>query len=276
MIIWLASYPKSGNTWVRILINQLLHFDEKNRNVLENLDNIELYPKISQFSGLSENLSNRENVVRNWVNSQERICADKKTRIFKTHNVLGGFGKDQFTNNKLTLGVIHIVRDPRNVISSILNHYSLETLEEAKKFIFEKNNWIGGLNHLDTFISSWAIHYQSWKSFKKNYLLIKYENLIKDPKYELIKISKYLREFFPHKLSERSLEIILDKSSFQNLKSLEKSGKFKEQITSKSTGEKINFFNLGPSNNWKKTLDPEISKKIEKEFRQEMLELGYL
>ena len=42
------------------------------------------------------------------------------------------------------------------------------------------------------------------------------------------------------------------------------------------TGKKIPFFNLGPKNDWRKILDPEIKKKIEGAFRKDMRELGYI
>ena len=70
---------------MRILTNQLLHFDE-NRNVLENLDNIEPYPKFHNLA-----VCQKIYLIVKMLEiklSQERISADKKTRIFKTHNVL--------------------------------------------------------------------------------------------------------------------------------------------------------------------------------------------
>ena len=46
------------------------------------------------------------------------------------------FGKNSFTNYQNTFGVIYIVRDPRNVITSILNYYSKRNYEEAKEISF--------------------------------------------------------------------------------------------------------------------------------------------
>ncbi len=60
------------------------------------------------------------------------------------------------------------------------------------------------------------------------------------------------------------------------MKNLEKKMGFIEAPTKKGTAEKITFFNLGPKNDWKKSLDLEIVKKIEKAFKKEMEELGYL
>ena len=60
------------------------------------------------------------------------------------------------------------------------------------------------------------------------------------------------------------------------MQKLEKELGFLEANIDEKTGNKIPFFNLGPKNDWKKLLDPRISKKIENVFFQEMQELGYL
>ena len=60
------------------------------------------------------------------------------------------------------------------------------------------------------------------------------------------------------------------------MKNLEKKEGFIEARINKATGEKIPFFNLGPKNDWKKLLDLETIKKIEKAFKKEMKELEYL
>ena len=88
--------------------------------------------------------------------------------------------------------------------------------------------------------------------------------------------SQYLNQFINHYVLETDFDLILKRSSFEKLQDLENKGKFKEAVINKSTGNKVNFFNLGPKNDWKKNLKTEISKKIENEFRQEMIELGYL
>ena len=60
------------------------------------------------------------------------------------------------------------------------------------------------------------------------------------------------------------------------MKKLEKSGKFSENVANKNTGSNVNFFHLGKENKWQNLLNPEIRKTLEKEFKDEMLELGYL
>ena len=58
------------------------------------------------------------------ISAQEIINLDKKVRFFKTHHSMVSMDNFEFTNAQNTFGVIYIVRDPRNVISSIKNHYS--------------------------------------------------------------------------------------------------------------------------------------------------------
>ena len=65
-------------------------------------------------------------------------------------------------------------------------------------------------------------------------------------------------------------------SSFDNLKKLEKSGLFGESVADTKSGDKKDFFYLGPKNDWKKLLDNETIKKIDNAFKNEMRELNYL
>jgi len=139
MIIWLTSYPKSGNTWVRSFLVSLL-YNKKNETNLEGLNNIPQYPLRSHFNNLLDNIDDINEVSSKWIISQKRINLDKKNKFFKTHHALCKIGKFSFTNYETSLGAIHIVRDPRNIINSILYHYSKKSFLEAKEF-FGKHNY---------------------------------------------------------------------------------------------------------------------------------------
>ena len=293
MIIWLASYPKSGNTWVRTIVNQIIFNDVKSKNeVFDNLSRIKRYPSRTDIVGLPQipntnNLTKEQKkevidfTVKNWEISQEHINKNNKTNLLKTHNMLCNInldGKDySFANVKNTEGVIHIVRDPRNIVTSAKNHFSLSTEEESVEMICDNYNWTGFTNNeVPQLLSSWGNHYNSWKKFPKNYLLIKYEDLILDFKKEILKIIKYLSNYFEYNISDTIIEKIEKNTSFENFKELEKKGKFDENSINKITGKKRTFFNLGPNNNWKKILKKESNIKIEELFVNEMKELGYL
>ena len=293
MIIWLASYPKSGNTWVRTIINELIYTDNNYDNVFNNASkNIRQFPAYSDFKDSFEFTSqdrtkiNKQKLInttiKNWINLQNKINQDKKIKLFKTHNLLGKFKIDNqeysFTNLDNTIGVIHIVRDPRSIISSLKNHFSLDTEEEAKEMILDENTWSGlkYKNSVPNYFSSWSNHFNSWKRFPKNNHLIKYEDILENPVKEITRIVVYLKKFFKLESDEKRIINIAEKTSFKNFKKNEENGKFYENALNFNRNKKIQFFFLGPENNWKKLLKQKTILEIENKFNIEMKELKYI
>jgi hypothetical protein len=282
MIIWLTSYPKSGNTWVRFFILSLLLGNKKEIN-LDHLKNIEQFPSKSHFVGLELDLKNLREVSKNWIIVQKKINLSKKIRFYKTHNTLCRIDKNSFTDHKNTLGAIYIVRDPRNVITSVKNHFNYNSYEEAKNFIFDEKRVVllsRPTNKKDyslpQIIGSWQTHYKTWKIMNKNYLLIKYENLINTPNSEFKKIANYLERLFKTKFTNEQVERAINSSSFDRLQKMEKEKGFIESVENKQTGKKNKFFFLGPKNDWRTILDKEIADEISSRFEPEMKELRYL
>ena len=295
MIIWIASYPKSGNTWLRVFISSIIYSNDGVVN-LENLKHIDQYPLISHFDGLIDdprniNVKNQNDIKKifsNLILSQDKINLDNKIKFLKTHFVCSKILGYNFTNYDNTLGVIHIVRDPRNVVTSIKNHWGHKNIDESCDFILNERQWLTYNlknedikknllpdNSFPTLISSWKSHYNYWNKIEKNYLLIKYENLIQKPEEEFNKIVIYLENILNIKIDKKKIKNAIETSSFENLQSLEAQNKFDEGKTSKH-GNKIRFFNLGKKNNWEKILQDNIKAKIEKNFIFEMKKLGYL
>ena len=286
MIIWLASYPKSGNTWLRFYIISLLMGKKTDLN-LNHLRAIMNYPHSTHFNGLVSNLFDLDEISKNWITSQKKINSDKKLRFFKTHNMLGKYNGYPFTDAQNTLGTIYIVRDPRNVVTSVKNHYSLSNYEEATKFIFNENQVLSLSDRqkdlylkskkfpLTQFVGSWKTHYLSWKNMKKNYILVRYEDLVENPKNEFTKIADFVGNLLKLKFTEDQIDNAISLSSFDNLEKMEKDNGFTESNIDKN-GDRNKFFFLGPKNDWKKILENNTSSLIEKEFGDEMKELKYL
>ena len=286
MIIWLASYPKSGNTWLRFLIMSLI-MKGKNETSLEHLSGIRQFPSSQQYKKLNVNnidYLNLNEISNYWIETQKIINSDRSIKFFKTHNALCKINNNIFTDLNNTLGVIYIVRDPRNVISSINNHYHHKDLEFSKNFIFDERKGIMNKSKFNSdsdyalpqIIGSWKTHYNSWKNMKKNYLLIKYENLIINPKKEFKKVTDYLQKLLNVNFSNSLINRAIELSSFDRLQSLEESKGFSESVIDPNSGTRKKFFNLGPKNDWNKILNKQISNEIEQKFQNEMTELGYL
>ena len=83
MIIWLASYPKSGNTWLRLFLEYLLFNEE-----ILNINNIKIsqFPQKHHFEGLVNNFNSLEEVTKQYINAQIKINLDGKIKFFKTHS----------------------------------------------------------------------------------------------------------------------------------------------------------------------------------------------
>ena len=276
MIIWLASYPKSGNTWIRLFLDNLFSSSDK-FNINQNL--IRQFPLRKHFAGLTKNINNQNEFAKNCINAQLRLNLDGKIKILKTHNALWKFnnGEYSFTNEINTIGVIHIVRDPRNIVTSILNYFQKKNYENAIEFM-KKDKVIGGGNEdagLPTIIGSWSNHYKSWKKFKKNYLLIKYEDLLKNPNNEFFKITNYLKNVANYNFDQKDIKKAIVDCDFQNLSDQEDTFGFDgNSPTNKKLNQK--FFNLGPRNKWQDILDDKIKDRIEFIFKEEMKDLRYL
>ena len=134
MIIWLASYPKSGNTLVRSMLASLIYSEDGNFN-FNLLKKISQYPQKKHFKGLTDKFDNPFELSKFWTISQDKLNFDKKIKFLKTHHLRCGIGNYTFTNSKNTIGTIYIVRDPRDVIISFAQHHSL-SIEEAKYTMF--------------------------------------------------------------------------------------------------------------------------------------------
>ena len=283
MIIWLASYPKSGNTYVRAFLSAY-YFSDNGQFDFSQISNIDQFPHEKFFN---QKVNNFDEASKLWVPIQKKINQDKKIRFFKTHSFLGNYKGNEFTSPETTLGAIYIIRDPRNVFTSIKNHYSLDN-EKALKMITDKTRSLmsnNGSHASLTYISSWAENYLSWfKNNKFRRLFIKYEDLIGN-RYEtfrdLIVFTNTLMNNVEG-VNKLKLQKAIETTNFNVLKKKEMSENFDNSDSNFKNWRKFHsenknlFFNLGPENDWKKILEKEFAEKIETSFEKEMKELKYL
>ena len=280
MIIWLASYPKSGNTWVRSIISSLLYSNDGNFN-FELMLKVSQFPEKKYFKDFVNDFGNFNEIKESWISAQDKINLDNQIKILKTHQGKYTVGKNSFTNDQNTLATIYIVRDPRTLISSISNHYTLPIdsvcdFLTTPQIIGNTKKWEDKETGMQCLLGKWNDHYRSWTRNKNNFLLIKYEDLIQNPENELEKIINFLKKYLDVKTNDNKNKKILETTSFKNLKEMEQKGLFKENVLNKKDDSKVNFFHLGPANNWKDTLNEDVKNKIEKNFYNEMKELDYL
>jgi hypothetical protein len=280
MIIWLASYPKSGNTFLRSILGTYF-FSQDGNFSFDQVYKIAQFPSLFHFNEINIDINNIEQTMGSYVKVQNNLNLKYKSKkFFKTHSAFfdNESNNSIFSNPENSLGAVYIVRDPRNVVTSYAHHYSI-TVDEAFNQISDKELFLKKTNlHPDVFISSWSLNYLSWKKAGIPVLFIKYEDLIKNTKEKLIEVFNFFQTLGMNKslYDDKKLDNVIKSTQFNNMKKLEKENDFREAVFKNKTDEKIPFFNLGPSNNWKNILDPNLANKIEKAFSKEMEELGYL
>ena len=262
-ITWLASYPKSGNTWVRaILFSGLTGSCDINRlaDVVPSFRNA-----VKKVQSAKNQLETNNNSAFFWAMAQRRTAFDlgSKQIVFKTHIAALKYEGEQFPIENVTRRVIYVARDPRDVIFSYANHYDLSK-QQAIENIENQNNAIVDLANKEfEFISSWGQHVTSWLALKQPKLIIKYEDLEKDT----VTVIRRLFDFMEIK-PLIGCEEIAEQTSFQKLKNQEKKSGFVESVNKK------NFFNQGKSKQWKNSSEAGL-RKLTKQTLEAMKLLGY-
>jgi len=268
-IIWLVSYPKSGNTFLRLLLTNYFFSDNK----INQFDLIKRIPKFEKRDTFEKVLKKKINLknfdyLKNSFAVQESLCqkSNPYDLIFKTHHFYGSINGNKFTSAKYSKFFIYIVRDPREVLVSYANHSEM-TIEECFKIFIDKN--IGHKKYFETIIR-WDYHYKSWKSFKEvPSIFIKFEDLIDNTEKVFHEILTKLSKILNFTIDNRKIKKAIDDNNFLELKKLEKKIKFHETNNN-------NFFRSGKKDSWKEILETNQVKLIEKEFENEMQKLNYL
>jgi hypothetical protein len=280
MIVWLASFPKSGNTWVRAMISSLIYSDNGVFN-FEIIKKIQQFPNKKHFEKFTDKYQNVQELKKFWVAAQEQINLDKKIKFLKTHHINCKINEYPFTNKNNTLATIYVVRDPRSLVESFSNYYKINK-DAAIKSITSKELVSGAgfiknkQNNVFTIIGSWSDHYNSWTKANANLLILKYEDLLIDPLKELNKIIVFLKKFIIFNYNDFKTQNIISSTSFENLEKMEKEIGFFEVADIENNQNKIKFFNKGKQNDWRKYLNENEIEYISSKFNYEMKELGYI
>ena len=280
MIIWIASYPKSGNTWLRALLASY-YFTNEGSFSLSLLDKIDAFPSDKFFKEYNDQFSKVEDTSKYWLKEQEKINKKNKITFLKTHSAICKINGNSFTNKENSIGAIYIVRDPRNVITSISNHYQI-SIEDA--FQFMKDEKRGIINKKDgrylgfQAVWSWSINQKTWvENNLFPVLVIKYEDLLKETYNTFRKVIEFINKISnSSKIFNKSKgKNSIKNTSFEKLHRMENDHGFAEAINKKGTNKKIKFFNLGQKNNYKNLLSQDFIIKMNEFYKEELIKFNY-
>jgi len=272
-IIWLASYPKSGNTWMRSFLHNLL-LNAQEPVPIDDLTKFclgesAIGPYIARANKPKTELT-VEDVVK-WRPQVHRdfTQASPDSVFVKTHNYLGTWFDQPIHNMDVTAGGIYILRNPLDVVLSYQNHYNT-TIDEA----IGRMGDIGagtpfGEFHVPEVHSSWSHHVASWTANPNPQLLVlRYEDLLNEPQKYFKATANFLGLNPPQERLDRAIKF----SSFKVLKAQEEAKGFRER----PKVSKQSFFREGRAEQWREELTPEQIRKIISDHGEQMERFGYI
>ena len=290
---WLSSYPKAGNTWLRMFIQNY------KLDIHQNFDDLGKVGPISSalmyFINSEKNYNIQEirktYTFEDYENELPELYKeyyDKLERdVFcKTHQdfLVNTNGEDLFQTNA-TDGVVYLVRNPIDVVPSLANHLSI-SFDEAIDLMNDKDALFGRISRkspdkevtrltkyagqFPNKVSSWSNAVKNWtEQTKLPMIIVRYEDMVSEPEITFKKIV----EFLGFEFNERRLKRALKHTSLKLFRAQEKTGIFKE-IPVQSKGS--SFFKYGTSGKGRELLTEEQIRRVINNNMEMMLKFKYI
>jgi hypothetical protein len=274
-IVWLASYPKSGNTWTRTFLHNLVKVTsgESQSQRINELNQFSMgitgKAACEEILGFEPTDEHRTQIAAARAQVQQSVADAVEGLIFvKTHQGLVIDRGHPTINFSATAGAIYIVRNPLDVAISYAHH-----LSKPIDFAIE----IMGLKNAETSVTkqqvyevygSWSQHVASWtrKQHRAIYVM-RYEDMLAEPNKTFGALARHLL-FDP---TEEELGEAIQRSSFEQLREQEKREGFRERP--EDAGR---FFRDGRAGQWKEILSAEQIRRIVDDHKEQMMRFGYM
>lgn len=274
-IVWLASYPKSGNTWFRVFLTNLLGDADQPADI-NNLYPTTIASSRSLFdeaTGVpSSDLTQDEIEMLRPQVYQYMSEITKETIYHKIHDAwITIHNGTRLVPEDVTKAVLYFIRNPLDVVISFA-HHSTTTIEKTMKmmnnpdFAFcSRENKLH--NQTRQRLLTWSEHAASWIDHSALPLMVlRYEDMLADT----FNIFKKAVAFIGLDVSDENIIKALEYSSFDNIKKQEKEKGFREKTTKSES-----FFRKGISGDWKNTLTDNQVNLIVSQHKTMMERFGY-
>jgi len=274
-LFWLSSYPKSGNTWFRIFLANLLTLLKENRSI--NLNDVDYL--------INDHITTK----KTWVNEMcgfdtAHLTDDELDALLPELHVQYREKQTNVTYHKVHraytyindhqplipldqyVGAIHFIRNPLDVAISLANHFEF-SIDDAISMMGDKSFALY-YYPLRQLLLSWSMHVESWFQLKENNILfLRYEDMLMKPLETFSKAAKFLQL----DVSSNLIEQAISHSSFNKLK------KFEDEVGFLDKPPKLkHFFRKGIAGDWKATLTENQIQQIIKDHSEVMRKFGYL
>jgi len=271
-IVWLASYPKSGNTWTRIFL----------ANYLWNADRPVPINQVHRF-GMGDSIAKSYHMIagrridvhdyRLTLALRERVLAaivanKADVNFVKTHNVRGDAFGVTLIPEKFTRSAIYIVRNPLDMLLSFARHYGQTHEQTAEAIARADHSNAADETTVTQFLGTWSEHVQSWSACAPYPVLtVRYEDMLAAPEQSFGAMLGHIG--MP--VDSARLEKAIRFSSFDEVSRQESEAGFVE-----SSPKNDRFFARGQAGQWQTELDPKIAKRVRRDHRKVMKKFGYL
>jgi hypothetical protein len=276
-IVWVASYPKSGNTWTRTFLHNLVRIQsgergEQDINEMNRFSTWELDKKVyARFLGFEpDNKTHRTAIAASRHKVQEHIANAVEGIIFiKTHSALVVDRGHTTINFAVTAGAVYIVRNPLDVAISYAHHMGKPIDVAIEQLACKDIETPGTDRAVYEVFGSWSQHVHSWtRNPHRALCVMRYEDMLADPEKTFGGLARHLLlNPTPAQLKEA-----IDLSSFGRLQAQEKSKGFRERP--KESDE--NFFREGRAGQWNDVLTRKQVERIVRDHGEQMRRFGYL
>lgn len=271
-IIWLASYPKSGNTWLRAFLHNLLR-DPPEGYDLNKIDDFTIgdsavawYVKLIGRPPGDWTFEDVGRVRRQVHEAMTRVFPDNV--FVKTHNALFADAYGPMITLELTAGAIYVVRNPLDVAISYSHHLG-QTIDHTITILnSHRSGNPNTVRNVYSVMGSWSEHVNSWTARPHPGLhVMRYEDMLDTPEQTFGGVASFLGLKPPRERLVRAIE----RCRFDELRRREEEKGFKERSDFSER-----FFRAGRAGQWRELLTPEQVQRIVDTHRPTMQRFGYL
>jgi len=271
-IVWLASYPKSGNTWLRAFIANLI----ADRPVPVPLAELPKYGALEADPELYSRVAGRPSIELDF----DQLCALRpavhaaiaeaapRTVFVKTHSMAGVLEGVPLHTPQVTAGAVYVVRNPLDAAISMAHHFAIGTDEAIDYLGNERSATENSDLFVTEFLGSWSQHVKSWADLESpRILVVRYEDLLEKPAKTFSKLARLIGLGNDRKRIERAIR----HASFASLAAMERRDGFVEvPIKGK------HFFRAGRANQWRDLLTRDQIARLVDRHREQMARFRYI
>lgn len=266
-IHWIASYPKSGNTWVRMFlaayrygvshINQAAElFQGDNNSYAYQAVSPKPITNLTRHEAMGLRIAALEHLI-------ERHHSDPVP--IKTHNVNAQINGIPLIWDEITAGGVYLVRDPRDVAVSYASHLGMD-MDDVLAFMgndASTTNLPG--TEIMHFLASWSTHVRSWSNHD-GITVVRYEDMLANP----VDAFTAIVEALGYRVDADRVAEAVEHTSFNKLRDQEDAFGFAE-----ASPKAKRFFRKGQAGGWRDVLTDEHVAKIQADHKEQMLAYDY-